>query len=177
MMRNILLLLLLFSQIAFPQSANVNNNTLSSRAIEAFTLKSQSKTAEFYSYLELLTNPGLNSNMKEHTVAEALRLFNGNPDIAGNFFDNRRSSVSVASLLEQAASQKEKWSFKILAFNAWPEKKLAGRQDWVISYQLLVNNKTTLEINQKFILLLEDKKFGKTTMQVWNSYLGGMVIK
>lgn len=175
-MRTLLvIIILMLTQAIYAQQAVTNPATLSPKAMEAYTLKAESKTEEFFSYLELLTDPSANAGMKAQTAAEAARLYQNDAVIIENVFDPKGGATDVKKLLALAGTQKQKTSFSIMSFNIVPRGENSKRRDWLMTYELLAGKKT-LNISQGFYIVLEEKKFGSTTRQVWNTYLGEMEV-
>lgn len=174
------LIVLMLATVATAQEAMPRTNpaaTLSQKTLEAYELKAESKAGEFFSYVELLTDPTANAEMKEQTTAEAIRLYENEGITIENVFDTKGSVVTVKKLLDLAASQKQKASLSMTSFNIMKRGETSRRRDWLMTYELIIG-KRALTVSQGFYIVLEDKKFGTTIKQVWNSYLGEMrVIK
>lgn len=173
-MRTILTItILILTQAINAQQAVTNPAVLSPKAMEAYVLKAESKAGEFFSYLELLTDPTANIEMKTQTAAEAAKLYQNNGVIIENVFDPKGGITDVKKLLGLAGIQKQKTSFSIMSFNIISKGENSKRRDWLMTYELLAG-KRVLNISQGFYIVLEEKKFGSTIKQVWNTYLGEM---
>jgi len=168
----ITLLIFLVAPAVFAQSPQENHSTLSTKAIEAYTLKAESKVTELYSYLELLTDPKGNKEMKQQAADAATKLFIANAT-GDNIFEPKTAGVPVKSVLESAEEQVKKHSFKVQNFTSVVIMETPLKKEWQVSYQLLMNG-MTFNINQSFYIVSESKQFGKTTKTVWNTYLGAI---
>jgi len=146
---------------------------ISSKEMEAYTLKAESKAAEFFSYLELLTDPSANAEMKTQTAAEAAKLYKYDSETIENVFDEKEGVITIQKLLELASSQKKKVRFSITSVQVMLIDENARRSEWMMTYDLIIG-KRVLNVSQVFIMALEEKKFGSTKKLVWNSYLGEM---
>jgi hypothetical protein len=174
MKKLIAITLLVLAQAANAQDAGRRPETaMSPKAMEAYEAKAESKAGEFFSYLELLTDPSANDEMKAQTIAEATKLYQNDAVTIENVFDDKGSVISVKKLLELASNQKKQTSFSITSFHIMKRADTAKRRDWLMTYELLIGKKT-LNVSQSFSMILEDKKFGTSTKQVWNTYLGEM---
>jgi spore coat protein CotF len=168
--------LLLLTQVLTAQEAASRPSALSSKAIEAYGVKSEARVNEFFDYLELLSDPKLNTDMKAHTIAETLKLFNDETIVMDNIFIKTNDAISLKELLKQVASQKKKCSFKVTGFSWIPQKEVQNFQQWLVTYELLQDNRAPLHVTQEFFIVYEDKQFGKTVMKVWNTYLGKITV-
>ncbi|WP_294822920.1 hypothetical protein [uncultured Flavobacterium sp.] len=164
---------LAISQFALAQSAGNRPDAISPKAMEAYELKAESKAAEFFSYLELLTDPNANAEMKAQAAAEASKLFQNDRVTLENIFGEGGEIATVKKLLELASAQKKKTGISIASVSVMPRKENPGQREWMITYDLIVGKKT-FSVSQMFMMLLEEKKFGNTKKMVWNSYLGEM---
>ncbi|AWH83773.1 hypothetical protein HYN59_00985 [Flavobacterium album] len=168
----------MLANIVGAQQAQTRANpatALSPKAMEAYELKAESKAGEFFNYVELLTDPTANAEMKTQTTAEAAKLYENDGITIENIFDAKGNVVTVKKLLELAASQKQKASLSMTTFNIMKRGENSRRKDWLMTYELIIG-KRVLTVSQGFYIVLEDKKFGTTIKQVWNSYLGEMRI-
>lgn len=176
-MKAILYIVILFyAGGIFAQSAGERPNALSLKATEAYGIKSEAKVEEFYDYLELLSDPQLSAGMKEHTANEALKLYRESKIPVVNLLSKSGEHITIKELLELVAKQKGKLDYKLNRITPQLLKESSNEQEWMVEY-ILNNNKATLSIKQKFYVILEDKKFGRTKKKVWNTYLGEMTIK
>ena len=171
----IYILLLACTQLSLAQEAGTRS--LSQKAMDAYALKSESKVREFFNYLELLSDPKLNDDMKAQTISEALSLFKDNAAITDNIFDKKRSPIALKTLMKEASSKKKKITFTVSAFNAMLQDQTPTQQKWQITYELTVNDTATITITQDFLVIYEDKQFGKTIRKVWNTFLGTLNAK
>lgn len=176
-MKNIIyILLLLAAQALIAQDSGTKIDKLPAKTIEAYAIKSESKTLEFYNYLEMLSDSKLSPRIKEHITTEVLKLF-GNEDInIDNPVDSKHVDISLKIFLELTAKQKNKQTYKVTDFTSSLEQQSPGRQEWVLSYKLTTGS-NTLSINQRFYVFTEEKKFGKYVKKVLNTYLGELKIK
>lgn len=85
----ITIMVLLTAGMAAQQANTTNAPALSAKAIEAYGIKSEQKVREFYDYMQLLSDPSINEEMKDHTMREALRLFRNEHVDTYNLFDPR----------------------------------------------------------------------------------------
>ncbi|NDI97609.1 hypothetical protein GWA97_00785 [Flavobacterium sp. LaA7.5] len=175
MKKYVTLIVLLICFCSLAQSLQ-NQSNLSARALEAYKQKAEDKVSEFYNYVELLTNPALNSKMKEHTANEALKLFETSQTITYNIFNKRETNPTITQLLNDAARQKKQYHFKITAITATPQYQNTEREKWLIVYTLTINSTKEIRLQQFFIIVQEDKKFGDSIKQVRNTYLGKITI-
>ena len=165
---------LIVTLICFCSSAqsSQNQSSLSVKVTEAYKQKAADKVLEFYNYLELLTNPALNSKLKEHTTNEALKLFESSQATTYSIFSKRETNPTITQLLGDAARQKKQFHFKITTITATPQYQNKEREEWLIVYTLTINGKKEIRMQQFFIIVQEDKKFGDSIKQVRNTYLG-----
>lgn len=175
MRSTIIIITFLIAQLASCQDINKPGG-LSAKTIKAYEIKSELKVMEFYNYLHLLSDPKLNADMKRQTINEALKLFRYPETPVKNILAKPHERITIKQLLEIAAKQKKHLEYEISGFIAYRQEETPTMQEWMITYELK-NDNTTLSINQKFYIILEDKNFGKTTKQVWNTYLGEIMIK
>lgn len=171
----IYILLLISAHLGFAQQA-VDRPLSSKKAMDAYAIKSESKIKEFFSYLELLSDPKLNAEMKAHTTNEALSLFKDSELTIDNIFEKKQASITLKTLLKQAALQKGKITLTVSDFNVMLQNQTPVQQEWQATYKLAVNENTVI-ITQHFFVIYEDKQFGKTTRKVWNTYLGALKVK
>jgi hypothetical protein len=164
-----------FTQTGFSQSINESPSVMPAKTIKAYEIKSESKVNEFYNYLELLSDPKINTEMKAHTSAEALKLFQSTAITVSNIFDKANTNIALKDFLEQVTRQKNV-KFKLEGFSSHQDKHTATKQEWDLNYNLIINSKKTYTIRQKFFIVQEDKKFGNTTKKVWNTYLGDLSV-
>ena len=160
--------------ICFCSSAQSSQNTssMSVKVTEAYKQKAADKVLEFYNYLELLTNPALNTEMKEHTANEALKLFETPQTVTYSIFNKRETSPTIAQLLGDAAQQKKQYHFIITNVSTIPQLQNTAREEWLITYILTINNLKGIYLQQYFIITEEDKKFGDSIKKVKSTYLG-----
>ena len=158
----------------FAQSAE-NRSTLSPKALEAYTVKAESKVTELYGYLELLTDAKGNKEMKQQAAEAAAKLFIANTT-GDNIFEPKTAGVTVKSVLESAKGQVKKHSFKVLNFTSEVITETPLKKEWIMNYQLLMNG-VRFNISQSFYIVSENKQFGKTTKTVLNTYLGAITFQ
>jgi hypothetical protein len=177
-MKHLIIILLAFSIQLSAQDAGPHRtapSSLSAKETAAYEAKAESKVAEFYSYLELLTDPKGTAEIKDQATESANKLFITNT-LTNNIFEPKAASVSVAVLLESAKGQKAKNPCTVESLSIEPVSETTRKKEWYITYTLKKNN-TTLNISQLFYIIQEDKKFGTTTKKVTNTYLGAITIK
>lgn len=176
-MKHLIIILLLIPAAFRAQDAGPRNmppSSLSVKETAAYEAKAESKVAEFYSYLELITDPKGNAEMKQQATDAAHKLFITNT-IGNNIFDTKAANVTVKAILESAKGLRKKYTFEIKNFDTEAVIESVTQKEWKISYQLIMNN-VTLNISQSFFIVQENKKFGNTTKKVTNTYLGGINI-
>lgn len=163
---------LFFCAVVSAQSANQNNTALSSKAMDAFSHKAETKVEEFYNYLQLLSDKSVNNEMKLHTANEIKKLFTDTEVTLVDVYNSSVKGITIDKLLENAISAKQKNSFTIKGFTAKPIQQTSEKQQWLLSYEVSVNDSKYFRINQDFFIIYENKKFGNTVKPVWNTYLG-----
>ncbi len=175
MKKMIIIALLALIQAANAQDSGHRNKPqgISPKEMEAYTLKAESKAAEFFSYIELLTDSSANAEMKTQTAAEAAKLYKYDSETIENIFDEKESIVTVQKLLELASAQKKKVHIYINSVQVMLIDENARRSEWMMTYDVIAG-KRIKNVSQIFIMVLEEKKFGNTKKLVWNSYLGEM---
>ena len=158
-MKNIItIVLLLVSPLFYSQDIS-KAPALSAKTIRAYEIKSESKVNEFYNYHELLSDPKLNADMKQHTINEALKLFRDTETPVKNIVSKPNDQVTIKQLLEIGAKQKKHLDYAVSGFTPVKQQETATLQQWIVEYKLTTGN-ATLSIAQKFYIILEDKKFG-----------------
>jgi hypothetical protein len=176
-MKYLIITILLIPAALRAQDAGPRNmppSSLSVKETAAYEAKAESKVAEFYSYLELITDPKGNAAMKQQATDAASKLFI-NSKLGKNIFDTKADNVTVKQVLDSAKGQRKKYTFEIKNFDTEVVIESVTQKEWKISYQLIMNN-ITLNISQSFFIVQENKKFGNTTKKVTNTYLGGINI-
>lgn len=163
---------LFFCAVVNAQSANQSNTALSSKAMEAFSHKAETKAEEFYNYLQLLSDTSVNNEMKLHTANEIRKLFTETEVSIANVYSASGTGITLDKLLENALSAKQKNTFTIKGFTAKPIQQTSEKQQWLLSYEVSVNGSKYFRIDQDFFIIYENKKFGNTVKPVWNTYLG-----
>ncbi len=154
------------------QSANQGNTALSSKAMEAFSHKAETKVEEFYNYLQLLSDTSVNNEMKLHTANEIKKLFTETEVTLADVYNTSGTGITLEKLLENALSAKQKKIFTIKDFTAKSIQQTSEKQQWLLSYEVSVNGSKYFRIDQDFFIIYENKKFGNTVKPVWNTYLG-----
>ena len=168
-MKILIALLFLLSVPAMAQDAGPAKRQVAAKTLMAYEAKSKSKVAEFYNYLELLTDPKLDAEMKMQVKAQAKKLFNDEKVLVVDVFSKKLSLVTLESLLQTAASQKEKYSFTITDFK--PVRSIRNSESWTLHYKLNYKNSTTV-VEQAYFLEDAIKDFGTQTQVVTIAYLG-----
>lgn len=166
------IIVLFLCAVVSAQTANQSNTSLSSKAMEAFSHKAETKVEEFYNYLQLLSDKSVNNEMKLHTANEIRKLFNTPEVNLINVYSPAGADITLEKLLENALSAKHKNSFTIKGFTAKTIQQTPEKQQWLLSYEVSVNGSKYFRINQDFFIIYENKKFGNTVKPVWNTYLG-----
>ncbi|GGB71846.1 hypothetical protein GCM10007424_09790 [Flavobacterium suaedae] len=159
------------------QSLPSKTKSLSAKTMEAYSRKAEDKVIEFYNYLELLTNPTLNEEMKAHTANEILKLYKNPETLVYNIFGDNKGSVAIPQLLKSAVNQKEEYSFQVINIETTPIEQNSYLQKWLVNYTLVINNSTKLELEQIITVIKEDKKFGEVVRKVQNIYLGKITVR
>lgn len=168
-MRILIALLFLVTLSASAQDAGPSKTRLAAKTLMAYEAKSEAKVAEFYNYLELLTDPKLDAEMKTRVTAQAKKLFSeGNISVA-DVFSKKPALVSLNSLLENAASQKQKHSFTVTGFKTARLRSAEGH--WQLRYTIITKS-GALQIEQGYFLEEISKDFGTQTQVVTTAYLG-----
>jgi hypothetical protein len=174
-MKYLTIILLAFSfQLSAQSAIERPSSSLPAKEIAAYQAKAENKVAEFYSYLELLTDPKGNAEIKQQAAQSAIKLFTTNV-LTDNIFESKAANVTVAALLQSARAQKAKCSFKVEDLIIETVSETIARKEWILTYTL-VKNSNKLNISQLFYIIQEDKKFGSTTKKVTNTYLGGITV-
>lgn len=173
MRRLITSMVLLLTVYAAAQQANTASTpTLSPKAIEAYGIKAEQKVREFYDYLQILSDPSINTDMKDHTMREALKLYRSEHVDIQHIFNIRGGEITIYKLLKDIRSFNARQTFDIRNFESEKIDSTPSLQVWELSYDLISNNTSLHKIKQQFYIVLEDKKFGNATKKVWNNYLG-----
>lgn len=174
-MKYLIIILLTIATQVVAQDAQQSPAPISAKKNAAYEAKAQSRVVEFYSYLELLTDPKGNAEIKQQALESANKLFIANT-ICDNIFETKASGVPIASVLQSAMAQQKKHTFEVQGFDIEVISDTAARKEWQLTYKLLKNGKP-LNVSQLFFIVQEDKKFGNTTKRVTNTYLGAITIK
>lgn len=182
----ITLILLAWSLPGMAQQAPSRAMPMSVKATEAFQIKAVDKIEEFYNYIELITDPALSDEMKEHTATEALKLFS-NPDtnVYNVFIDSKKGKytkrskyITAKELITKSIAQKQKHVLNVdKNYVEVREANSGAINKWLILYNLSINNNKAIRLKQTFIFTTEKKKFGSTVKEVINSYLGEVTMQ
>ncbi|OIQ21415.1 MAG: hypothetical protein BM557_03955 [Flavobacterium sp. MedPE-SWcel] len=175
-MKKYITLTLLFVGICSFAQSSQNENITSVKLTEAYKQKAIDKVLEFYNYIELLTDPALNSKMKEHTANEALKLFITPQTAIHNFFNKTKTNPSISALLKNATHQKKQYHFTLTTITATPQYQNPEQEEWIVTYSLTINNSKGILLKQNFIIKVENKKFGNSIKKVKNTYLGEIIV-
>lgn len=173
-MKTLIALLLLLAIPATAQEAGPVKRQMAAKTLMAYEAKSKSKVAEFYNYLELLTDPKLNSEMKTQVKAQAKKLFSDEKVLLADVFSKKLSLVTLDMLLQTATSQKEKYSFAITDFK--PSRSVANRESWTLKYSLKYKT-SIITVEQAYFLEDIIKDFGTQTQLVTSAYLGDVKLQ
>lgn len=166
------IIVLFLCTVVSAQSVTQSNTALSSKAMEAFSHKAETKVEEFYNYLQLLSDKSVNNEMKLHTANEIKKLFTDKEVTLVDIYNTSGTGITLDKLLENALSAKQKNYFTIKGFTGKPIQQISEKQQWLLSYEVSVNGSKYLKIEQDFFIIYENKKFGNTVKPVWNTYLG-----
>jgi hypothetical protein len=161
-------------QLSAQSAAERPSTSLSAKETAAYEAKAESKVAEFYSYLELITDPKGTDEIKQQAGESASKLFKDNT-LTTNIFTPKGADVTVAELLQSATRQKSKYSFKIDNVDIEVLSQTSSKTEWTLTYALYKNG-AKLNIRQLFYIITENKKFGSTTKKVINTYLGAISV-
>jgi len=170
-MKILIALLLLFSIPAIAQDAGPAKRQVAAKTLMAYEAKSKSKVAEFYNYLELLTDSKLDTEMKTQVKAQAKKLFSDEKKLVVDVFNKKQALVTLDALLQAAASQKEKYSFTITDFK--PTRAVGNTESWTLHYKLKYKNSAVV-VEQTYFLEDVIKDFGTQTQVVTMAYLGNV---
>ncbi|QYJ67276.1 hypothetical protein [Flavobacterium litorale] len=165
------LLLVLISFNSNAQQVQQQPDNMAVKVKEAYNKKAADKIAEFYNYIELITDPALTTEMKNHTATEALKLFENKNIKVYDIFSDDKGLTTVENLIKQSLRQKNKCVLVTDVKMAIPANQIGQ-----VLYSLTVNNKSTINLQQTFIVVTENKKFGTTTRKVRTTYLGDSLI-
>ncbi|MFP9099985.1 hypothetical protein ACLI09_13125 [Flavobacterium sp. RHBU_24] len=168
-MKILIALLLLLALPAAAQDAGPAKRQMAAKMLMAYEAKSKSKVAEFYNYLELLSDPKLDTEMKMQVTLQAKKLFGNEKTMVADVFDKKTKLVTLDALLQTAASQKEKYSFTITDFK--PARPIGNTESWTLRYRLNYKN-STIAVEQGYFLEDIVKDFGTLTQVVTSAYLG-----
>jgi hypothetical protein len=169
-MKILIALLLLFAVPAFAQEAGPAKRQVAAKTLMAYEAKSKNKVEEFYNYLELLSDPKLDAEMKTQVIAQARKLFSGKANVA-DVFSKKPALIPLDALLQTAASQKEKQTFTVSDFK--PVRAAGNSENWTLRYTLKYKN-SAIAIEQAYFLEDIIKDFGTQTHVVTTAYLGAV---
>jgi hypothetical protein len=172
-MKILIALLFLLSIPAAAQDAGPTKRQVAAKTLVAYEAKSKSKVAEFYNYLELLTDPKLDAEMKTQVKAQAKKLFSDEKVMVADVFSKKISLVTLDALLQTAASQKEKYSFTVTDYK--PTRSIGNNESWNLHYKLNYKN-GSISVEQGYFLEDIIKDFGTQTQVVTSAYLGAVKV-
>lgn len=173
----ITLLIATISLCSAAQSLPQQPVTTSAEVIEAYSIKAVDKVAEFYNYVELITDPSLSAEMREHTATEAVKLFE-NPGIkVYDIFSTEGKLIPLKDFIAKCLVQKSKLILTATSAEARVIQPGNTSQVWLVKYNLQIGNTKPISLQQYFTVQLERKKFGDTVKNVRSTYLGNCSIK
>lgn len=167
-MKILIALLFLLSIPAIAQDAGPAKKQMATKTLMAYEAKAEAKVKELFSYLELLTDPKLDAEMKTQVKAQAKKLFSGSANVV-DVFSKKPALISLDVLLQTAASQKEKYSFTITDFK--PTRSGGNGDSWKLRYTVKYKG-GTIAVEQAYFLEDVLKDFGTQTQVVTMAYLG-----
>lgn len=170
-MKILTLILFLINLPIMAQSAMPTRTTMAPKMAMAYANKTEAKVKEFYSYLELLTDPKLNTEMKTQVKQQALSLF-GNETTADapDFFGKKNDGITIEELLNKAIVQKQKYSFTLQDITTKPLSE-TSEPTWQMEYTLTLSGNRTVKLRQRSYLKDEYKQFGNEKKKVTTIYL------
>jgi hypothetical protein len=153
------------------QSAMPTHNAMAPKMAMAYANKAEAKVKEFYSYLELLTDPKLNTEMKTQVKQQALSLFrNETTANVPDFFGKKGNSETLDALLNKAIAQKQKYSFTLQDISTKPLAE-TSEPTWQMEYTVTLSGNRTVKLRQLSHLKDEYKQFGTEKKKVTTIYL------
>lgn len=159
-----------FSQSAFNNKTNITSYELSSKKERiAYEYKVKSKLEDFYNYLQIIGNPKVEKQLREHTVTLTQKLFSDDVEMI-NLLSESDTTILLSTFLQKLLYSNQAISFSLSEIT--PRFNNEGEN---ISYHLQVkaqDNTKTFDLNQRFTLSLLNKKFGSKTKQVTVITLG-----
>ena len=169
-----IIIALLLCVPAFAQDARVNRqDALALKTAKAYEAKAEAKVKELFNYLELLTDPKGNPEMKAHVRDEIEKLFNGEV-MMPNFFSKKSGPTNLNDVLDKAVQAKEKYTFTITDFSITPQSGTEKPEMWMLGYTVKFLGGMEVTVLQPFYIVQENKQFGAATRKVTNTYLGSM---
>lgn len=167
-MKALALILLLISVPVAAQSAMNTRHEMAAKTSTAYANKAEAKVQEFFSYLELLTDPKLNPEMKIQVKQQALSLFENSAITVPDVFDAKNTTISVEGLLNKADSQKQKLHFVLSEINTVSAED--ATDVWTLQYTITLPGK---KLHVKQLGMLKDgyKTFGTEKKKVATLYL------
>ena len=147
---------IVFSQSAFNNKENITNYELKSeKERAAYENKVKHKLEDFYNYLEIIGNPEVEKELREHTVVLAQKLFSEDVQIVDFVLDST-TTIALSSFLNRLMQSAKSIEFTIS--NIVTQSKSLDRN---ANYSLRVikeNESLNYELSQSFTISLLDKK-------------------
>lgn len=170
-MRTLTLILFFISLPVMAQDAMPNRSAMAPKMAIAYANKAEAKVKEFFSYLELLTDPKLNTEMKTQVKQQALSLF-GNETTADvpDFFSKKNERIAIEGLLNKAITQKQKYSFALQEIATKPLQE-TSEPTWQMEYAVTFTGNRSIKLQQQSYLKEEYKQFGAGKKKVTTIYL------
>ncbi len=167
-MKTLTLIVLFICLPAMAQSAMNTRQEMAAKTATAYANKAEAKVQEFFSYLELLTDPKLNPEMKTQVKQQALSLFENSTATLPDVFDSKNTTISVEALLTKAANQKQKVNFALSEIAAVSTEDVVNT--WTLQYVIVISGR---KLNVKQVGILKDayKTFGTEKKKVATLYL------
>lgn len=170
-MRVLTLILFFMSLPIMAQSSMPTRTVMAPKMATAYANKTEAKVKEFFGYLELLTDPKLNTEMKTQVKQQALSLF-GNETTANipDFFSKKNDRITIEELLNKAIVQKQKYSFTLHDISTKPLAETL-EPTWQMEYTVTLSGNRIVKLRQRSFLKDEYKQFGTEKKKVTTIYL------
>ncbi|MFP5437150.1 MAG: hypothetical protein ACLGH8_05160 [Bacteroidia bacterium] len=170
-MRALALILFFISLPLMAQSAMNTRPAMAPKMATAYANKTEAKVIEFFGYLELLTDPKLNTEMKTQVKQQALSLFGNETTIdVPDFFGKKSDSETLEGLLNKAIAQKQKYRFTLQEISTKPLAE-TSEPTWIMEYSVSFSANKIVKLRQLSHLKEEYKQFGSEKKKVTTLYL------
>lgn len=170
-MRALTLILFFISLPIIAQSAMNMRPAMAPKMATAYANKAETKVKEFFSYLELLTDPKLNIEMKTQVKQQALVLFGNETTVEiPDFFSKKSDRTTIEALLNKAIVQKQKYTFSLQDVSTIPLPETA-EPTWQVVYSVSFSGNKNVKLKQLSYLKEEYKQFGSERKKVTTIYL------